>query len=88
MILEPMKSYPKDRDIEYFRMDCSKDRLQEMISKLPKGYDFVMQGTVKENDIFYSFGEWDLINIVNKESFIKVIGYGVNHFHGVARPMK
>ena len=88
MILEPIENYPKDRNIEYFKMDCSEEDLQEMISKLPKGYDFVMQGIVRENDIFYSFGEWDLINIVDNKTFTKVIGHGVNNFHGVARPIK
>ncbi len=55
MILEPIENYPKDRNIEYFKMDCSEEDLQEMISKLPKGYDFVMQGVLRKNDILYSF---------------------------------
>lgn len=88
MISEPIENYPKDRNIEYFKMDCDKEFLDEMISKLPKGYDFVMQGVLRKNDILYSFGEWDLKNIVTKKLFRNTIGYGVNHFHGVARPIK
>lgn len=87
MISEPIENYPKNRNIKYFKIDCSEEDLREMISKLPLGYDFVMQGLLRKNDILYNFGEWDLINIVTKKMFIKVIGYGVNHFHGVARPI-
>lgn len=90
MISEPIDNYPKDRNIEYFKMDCDKEFLDEMVSQLPTGYDFVMQGIVRENDILYlAFeAEWDIDNPIRFPEYKQIQNHGVNHFHGVARPIK
>lgn len=85
MLLEPIEDYPKDKSIEYFKMDCSEEDLQEMISELPEGYDLIFQGATKEGDIFFRFGEWDIENPLTMPEYRQVFNHGVAHFHGVAR---
>jgi len=100
MILEPIENYPKDRNIEYFKMDCSEQedflkriKMIKLIKKfftkkqtqIHSGYEIVREGKIQVGDILYNCNTKEYDKTVTTdEKFRFIYGVTINEF-GVLR---